>query len=264
MDYLTSQLVGCIITYNEEVHIERSILSLISLGVPVMVIDSFSTDETVPISERLGAEVLKNTFVNYGEQRSFAISEAKKRGFQWMIFLDADEYLTLELAAEIRQLKVRHEVEGYKMKRRVLWQGTWIRYGGYYPIYFLRLFALNKASLSRGINEHIIVPGNVENLKNDFIDENRHGIDRWIGKHLSYSTFEAEEWINRGLKPMPIQYKILRSFPLLCQPIIYFIYRVVIRGGFRNGINGVWYYMFHSLVIVGLTAFKYSKGVKRS
>lgn len=261
---LETKLIGCIITYNEEIHIERSLASLISLNIPVLVIDSHSTDNTVNIAQSMNAIVIRNEFIDYGTQRAFAIDKAKELGFEWMLFLDADEYLTEELKNEIFSLKLDKDVEGFSMKRRVYWNGTWLRYGGYYPIRFLRIFKISKASLTRGINEHILVSGKVQELKFDFVDDNLNGIDRWIQKHIKYSSYESEEWYRNGLNKLTLPYKILRSLPLILQPIVYFIYRVIIRGGYRNGYSGIWFFMFHSVVLVGLTAFKYRERIKQS
>jgi len=261
---LKTKLIGCIITHNEEIHIARSISSLKSLNIPVMVIDSYSTDKTFSIARNMNAIVIRNEFIDFGIQRAFAINKAKELDFEWMIFLDADEYLTEELKNEISSTKLDLDIDGFRIKRKVFWNGKWLKYGGYYPIRFLRIFNINKASLSRGINEHILVCGKVQDLNFDFVDDNLHGIDRWIQKHIKYSSYESEEWICNGLSGLTLQYRILRSIPLILQPVVYFIYRVIIRGGFRNGINGIWFFMFHSVVLIGLTAFKYSNRIKKS
>lgn len=256
MKLLTSKLVGCIITYNEEVHIERSLKSLYRLGISVLVIDSFSTDETVSIAERLGAHVIKHRFVDFGSQRTFAISEASELGYGWMLFLDADEYLTDELVFEIKSLQCDHTV-GYFLKRRFVWNGKWIKHGGYYPTKLLRLFNLDNAVVTRQINEHIQVQGIIKELRHDFVDENLNGIEFWVDKHNRYSSLEAESWIHGKDKVLNNGLKILRRFPLLLQPFIYFFYRVLIRGGFRDGLHAIWYHYLHAFIMFGLSSYKY-------
>ncbi|MFM2361834.1 MAG: glycosyl transferase family 2, partial [Bacteroidota bacterium] len=132
-----------ILTYNEAVNIERAIANTIAWAAEVIVLDSFSTDETVAIATNAGAKVVQRKFDNYSAQRNYAIKEIELC-CEWILFLDADEYLSEALKEEITGELANPKADGYYMKRRFYFMGKWIRWGGYYPIWLLRLFKKDK------------------------------------------------------------------------------------------------------------------------
>ncbi|OGW74486.1 MAG: hypothetical protein A3J72_00200 [Nitrospirae bacterium RIFCSPHIGHO2_02_FULL_40_19] len=114
---------------------------------------------------------------------------------EWILRLDADEYLTSELKDEITEkLKnIPKNINGFYIKRRVYFMSRWIKHGGYYPTWLLRLFKKGKArSEQRTMDEHIILlEGKSGKLKNDFIDDNKKNLEWWVAKHNNYSTREV-------------------------------------------------------------------------
>ena len=109
------------------------------------------------ISREAGCTVVQNGFIDYASQRNFAIDHLPIRS-EWIFFLDADEWLTKDLKDEIGRVITLHpEENGYRIKRRMIWMGKWIR-RGYYPTWLLRLFRRGKGRCEdRTVNEHMIV-----------------------------------------------------------------------------------------------------------
>ncbi len=265
-----------ILTYNEEVHIERCIKNVIDWADEVIVLDSFSKDKTVEIAKRLSAKVFFREFENYANQRNYAIKELPIKN-EWIMFLDADEYLTEELKEEISETLTKTDCDGFYLKRRFYFWGKWIKHGGYYPTWILRLFKRDKCYVDRAINEHFNVEGNIGYLKNDFVDDNIKGINEWIIKHNKYASFEAEElanfrnnktynlnndfgkyWGSQAQRKRWIKEKVWNPLmPPLVRPFIYFFYRYIIRLGFLDGKQGLIYHFLQGLWFQFIIDVKY-------
>lgn len=267
---MTLQLVVIILTYNESIHIERAIKNVSGWADKIIILDSHSEDETVEKAKLHNVEIMYRKFDNYKNQREFAIDHVKNQT-QWLLFLDADEYLTDALKAEIKIAINQPDIEGYYLPRRFIFMNKWIKWGGYYPTYLLRLFRPNKASLHGIINEHIKISGKKGHLKNDFVDHNLKSISNWIEKHNCYTTFEAEQLLNfktnnenslqaisgQGGRKQWIKHHIWNKFPLVIRPFIYFIYRYFIRLGFLDGKEGFIYHFLQGFWLWLLVDIKY-------
>ena len=129
-----------ILTYNEEIHLKRCIESVTDISDQIIIVDSFSKDNTVNISKNLGAVVYQNPFVNQAKQFQWALDNVSIKN-DWILRLDADEYLTSDLTLEIKNKLpgTSDSITGIYFKRRVHFMGQWIKHGGYYPTYLLRL-----------------------------------------------------------------------------------------------------------------------------
>src|SRR6267378_2340181 len=140
---MTTPLTAIVLTYNEERHIERCIASLRDLTACVVVVDSFSTDRTVEIASRLGALVVQNSWINYATQFNWALDNIPIPT-DWCFRIDADEYVTDVLRADIRRKLVERTpssaVTGFYVNRAIHFGGRRIRWGGCYPIRMLRVF----------------------------------------------------------------------------------------------------------------------------
>lgn len=252
------KLVALILTYNESIHIERAIKNVINWADKVIVLDSNSQDDTAHIAEKLGAEVIFRKFDDYKNQRQYAIEYCKNLT-DWMLFLDADEYLLPELKTEISaEISSHKNIAGYYINRRAVFMGRWIKYGGYYPTYLLRLFKPETAVLDEAINEHVTVQGLVQKLKYDFVDHSLKSIEFWTEKHNKYTNLEAEDLWNAKTQNVKsenlrfsiqverkkwIRQNIWNHLPLLLKPFLYFIYRYFFRMGFLDGKEGFIYHL---------------------
>lgn len=243
-------LTVIILTYNEEIHLKRCLENVSGWADEVIVVDSFSSDKTLDIAGEYGARMYQHKFENQAKQFNWALDNLDIKN-EWIFRLDADEYLTEELKKEIEEIlkKSPSKISGFLIKRRAYFMGRWIRHGGYYPAWILRLFRKEKArSEEREMDEHIIVlEGKVGRLKNDFIDDNKKPLKDWLQKHINYAEREASFFVSarkgkseRQEKRRKFYYK----FPIFLRALIYWKYRYFLRLGFLDGKEGL---IFHFL-----------------
>ncbi|MBI4993487.1 glycosyltransferase family 2 protein [Candidatus Wolfebacteria bacterium] len=257
-----------VLTYNEELNIENCLKNIFDWADEIFIVDSFSTDKTLEIAKKYNCKIVQHKFENQAQQFNWALDNLEIKN-EWILRLDADEYLTEELKEEItfslnpltplrsraeglrfrlgfgeKEISSSTEVNGYFIKRRVYFMGRWIKYGGYYPTWILRLFKNGKArSEQRAMDEHLILlEGKAEKLKNDFVDDNKKDLTWWIEKHNNYASREASEVFSgsygRGWK------KYYYRLPMFFRACLYFCYRYFIRLGFLDGKEGL---IFHFL-----------------
>ena len=250
-----------ILTKNEELNIHQAIASVRDWAEEVLVLDSFSVDRTVGIAEALGAHVYTNQFVDFASQRNYALFALPIKT-EWVLFLDADEWVPPALKEEItRTIAEKPFQNGFFLCRRFIWMGRWIR-RGYYPTWILRLFRFGKGRCEdRAVNEHLIVDGEVGRLKNDFVHEDHRGIADWVEKHNRYAEREALEMFERqndgeidasltGSQPSRtrwVRLKIWNRLPLLVRPFFYFAYRYFLQGGILEGRSAFIFHFLHAL-----------------
>lgn len=251
-----------ILTHNEEKHIERCIKSAFPVAKEIFVVDSFSTDKTVEIAESLGARVYTHKWENnHAKQLNWGLENCPITT-QWVMRMDSDEYLTPELQDEITQKlsTLDESVCGVYMKRRVFFMGRWIKHGGYYPTWLLRIWRHKKAICEqRNMDEHIkLLEGRAINFEHDLIDDNLNDLTWWTQKHNNYATREAMdilEWReNRdGIEPRLFGAQEQKKrwlkerylgLPLFVRPCLYFVYRYVVKFGFLDGKEGlIWHFL---------------------
>jgi glycosyltransferase involved in cell wall biosynthesis len=253
-----------ILTLNEEKHIARCINSLLPITNKILIIDSGSNDNTIKIAEDLGAKVLKNSWVSYAFQFNFGI---KNNPFhtKWLMRMDADEYILPELATEINEkLPTTFEnTHGFYIKRRVIFMNKWIKNGGYYPYWLLRIWRNGSGICEESwMDEHIrLEKGETQNLENDLVDHNLNNLTWWTNKHNNYANrevidllnlkyeFNQEETVKASLTGTQEQRtrwikKKYANFPLFTRPFIYFHYRYIFRLGFLDGAQGmIWHFL---------------------
>jgi glycosyltransferase involved in cell wall biosynthesis len=259
-------LTVVILTYNEEIHIRRVIESVSGIAKEIIVVDSFSTDNTVAIASMMGARILQHKFINQANQLQWAIGEGPIRT-TWVLRLDADEYLTESLVHELAQKvpDISKDVSGIIFKRRLHFMGKWIRHGGYYPVHMLRMWRHGHAAVEqRWMDEHMVMlQGKTVIFNNDFVDDNQNSFTWWTAKHNDYSTREATEFLNQkyqflhsaghpDIKGMAKQTSIKRWYknnfyyrmPVFLRAFLYFQFRFWIRLGFLDGKKGlVWHFL---------------------
>lgn len=235
-----------ILTYNEEINLENCLKNNKEWCDEIFIVDSYSTDKTLEVAKKYAVKISQHPFKNQAEQFNWALDNLDIKN-DWILRLDADEYLTDELKNEIiEKLKnMPTDISGFYLKRRVYFMGKWIKYGGYYPIWLLRLFRYGKARYQeeRDVDEHLtLLEGNAGKMKNDFIDDNKKDLTWWIKKHNNYAFREAREVLSgnygRGMK------KKYYRLPLFFRVFAYFIYRYFFRLGFLDGKEGL---IFHFL-----------------
>jgi glycosyltransferase involved in cell wall biosynthesis len=255
-----------ILTYNEERQLNRCFQSLSGLANEIFIIDSFSNDNTVKLAEDAGAKVFQHKWENnHAKQFNWGLENLPIKT-EWVMRLDADEYLTPELVSEIEAKlpKLKNDINGVILKRRVYFMDKWIKHGGYYPTYLLRLWRYGTGKYEeRWMDEHVkLDSGKTIIFDNDFIDYNLNNLTWWTGKHNNYATREAVDLLNIKYKFLNIngiessltsqqdkrkrwlKEKTYTKIPLFVRPFLYFIYRYIIKLGFLDGKAGlIWHFL---------------------
>jgi len=253
-----------ILTYNEEKNIEKCIKSVLPLTNRIFVVDSGSTDNTVAVCEKYGVTVKYRKWTNYAEQLNWGLDNFEF-GTDWIMRLDADEELTDELVTALMQFlsEPPAAITGVYVKRRVYFMGRWIKHGGYYPTWLLRVFRNGIGRCENlWMDEHIVVSeGKNLMLHYDLIDKNNKDLTFWTDKHNKYSDREVLDIVNKieNMKNSELTVslsdgqaslrrwmkdRIYLKFPLFLRPFLYFMYRYVFKLGFLDGKEGL---IFHFL-----------------
>ena len=185
-------------TLNEAQHLPRCLASPEGVVDHVLIADSFSGDETGRIAESHGAQFVQHAFVHHASQFNWALTQLDQ-DTRWVLRIDADEYLTPELAAEIRERlsSLDPEVDGVFCGRRMIFQGRLIRFGGLFHIRVLRLFRYGRGRCeNRRMDEHIKIAGPTTNFRGALIDDNFNSLTWWTNKRNRYASREAVDLLN--------------------------------------------------------------------
>lgn len=246
-----------ILTKNEEVNIERCINSIKDWVDRVVVVDSGSTDKTVELAQGLGAEIYHHEpFVHYAGQFNWALDNVDVKT-KWVYRIDADEEVTPELAAEIIENCQKHhddDVNGFVMKFKIAFMGTFLKHGGMYPFYNLTIFKYGIGRYEdRALGEHVILSkGRTIDLKNDCLHFDFKSLDAWINKHNWYATREVADYYatrskgqedpnklyHEAKKTSKLRDGLYYRMPKFLRAKLYFWYRYYLRLGFLDGKAG--------------------------
>lgn len=259
-----SKIALIVITFNEEAHIARLLRNARPVVDEIFVIDSGSTDATVQIAIDAGARVMNNLFVNHAKQFQWALDNVNT-DCDWIMRLDADEMLGRKLIEEIKMELPRlgRDVVGIYLKRRQIFMGRWIRYGGRYPLTLLRIWRRGHGRIElRWMDEHAVVwGGKTVTLEHDFYDHNLRDLSFFTEKHNGYATREAVARLNDEFNLFPRDDAVVRGasghqarfkrffkervfyrFPFGVGPLCYFTWRYFIQKGFLDGREGLIYH----------------------
>lgn len=257
-----------ILTKDEKLHIARCLENVNQFAKKVYVIDCHSTDGTQEIARGMGAEVIEHDWPgNQAAQFNWALDNIQI-DTEWILRLDADEYLLPELIEELKAKlpSVSKDVNGIFFNRRHIFLDRWMK-GGIYPVKLLRLFRTGHGRYEqRLMDEHVVLSdGESVEFENDFCDHNLNNISWFCKKHVDYAVREAAEmldaefWLSGHIsdnsafsKQSKEKRKKKESYskqPLFWRSFAYFIYRYFLRGGWRDGkegfiftfIQGWWY-----------------------
>jgi glycosyltransferase involved in cell wall biosynthesis len=260
-------ITAIILTYNEEVHIDRCLSRIMPLVERAVVVDSYSTDRTVEIARTLGAEVLQHTFKNNAHQFQWALDEVRP-ATDWVMKLDADEYFEAGAEAELRERlsNLPLDVTGLQFKLKVIFRERWIRHGRYYSTLLLRVWRNGGGQMEqRWMDEHIVLGrGRAERIKSgDLVDHNLNDIGWWTDKHNRYATRHMVDWVNREfhlfaedarIRDVPtaarrkrfLKNSVYGRAPLYLRAMLFYLYRYFIRLGFLDGRQGFLFHFLHA------------------
>ena len=231
------------VAMNEAANIGRTLES-VKWADEIVVIDSGSTDETLDIARRYGATIFIEPWKGYGGQVNSALD---KCSHPWILNVDADEVVTPELASEIQAL-LRNEPElpAYWVPRLNNIFGRWMRHGGQYPDYKLRLFKQGAARLREDTEPHA-TPKTIQptgKLKHDLQHYQYPTLRSYIDHMQSYSSSSVPLVLRRGKTSQSLNQFLLNTF---LNPVFTFVYNYVLRGGFLDGREGLVFHLNHSI-----------------
>lgn len=256
-----------ILTYNEELHLPRLLQSIADLNAPVFILDSGSTDKTVAIGEKGGAKFLYNPFVNHPMQWDYALKNFPIQT-PWVICLDADQIVTPQLKQRLINFRDEdhQQVDGIYFSRKNFFKGKWIKHGGYYPFYLLKMirYGVGYSDINENMDHRLVVPGKISLWKDGYLlEENlkENNIRFWIDKHNNYSDLLAKEEVERmlSLRAQVVKPRFWGSpdertawlkrlwwqLPRYLRPTLYFIYRFIFQLGILDGRTGVIFHFLH-------------------
>lgn len=194
------KISAVIITLNEERNIERCLKSLIGIADEIVVVDSYSSDNTESLCKPFNVRFLKHTFEGYGQQKEWACSQAS---YDYILSVDADEELSAGLQKSIKEVKLNWQADGYSFNRLTNYLGRWIRHCGWYPDSKLRLYDRRKGGWE-GANIHesvIMKPATTTSwLKGDLFHYSYYSIQQHIDQFNKFTTISAIEAAQNGKK----------------------------------------------------------------
>ena len=225
-------LLAVILTKNEARHIRECIAS-VAWADQVLVSNSFSDDGTPDLARAAGAVVIQRPFDGWAGQRNAALDTATQLGAEWVLFVDADERATPELADEIRSVIESGAEVGWNIPRVNTIVGKQPRHGGFYPDYQLRLMRIGRAryDLSRPVHEVVVLDGAEGRLRNHLLHYNYDTWAQFHAKQQRYATMEARILKERGISPRPHNF--------ILQPLREFRRRYLTLQGYRDGWLGL-------------------------
>lgn len=220
-----------IITYNEQQNIARCLDSVLAVADDIVVVDSFSTDQTAQICQNYPqVRFVQHTFDGHIEQKNYAITQAK---YPHILSLDADECLSEQLTQSILQIKQNFNKTGYYINRLNNYCGTWIRHSDWYPDRKLRLWDSRHGQWG-GTNPHdkfeLQANSSTAQLKGNLLHYSFHSIEQHIEQINKFSSIAAQQLYLKG--------KRANAYHLLIKPCFKFFKSYVLRLGFLDGYYG--------------------------
>jgi glycosyltransferase involved in cell wall biosynthesis len=223
------RLSAVVITLNEEAHIRRCLES-VAWADEVVVVDACSHDKTVQIAREFTDRVIVRPWAGFTAQKNFALEQSAG---EWILSLDADEEAAPELRPEIVvTIADARACHGYAVRRQNMFLGRWIRHGGLYPDWQVRLFRRGRGRFAtRAVHESVAVMGAVGHLRGHLVHRSYEGVSDFIERANRYSSLAAEQMVGEGRR--------VRAGELLLRPLGRFLSMYVMKRGFLDGRRGL-------------------------
>jgi glycosyltransferase involved in cell wall biosynthesis len=241
-----------ILTLNEQAVLPGCLSSLCWCD-DILVFDSFSSDSTPAVARHAGARVIQRSFTDYADQRNAALQQGDFK-HPWVLMIDADERVSPELVAEMQAVVAvaMESVTMYRMRRKDMLMGRWLKRSSGYPTWFGRLMRPGRVRIERAINEEYHTDGAVKYLQEHLIHfPFAKGFNYWIERHNRYSSSEAEALRTEKAGSVSLTQLFSRDparrrkslkqvvYRLPARPFLIFIYLYLIRLGFLDGRAGL-------------------------
>lgn len=229
-----------VITWNEEERL-RGCLESVAWADEIVVVDAESTDKTVGIAREFTDRIWVRPWPGFAAQKNFALDQT---GGEWVLALDADERVTPELRGEIEGvLAARGPAAGYAVPRKNFFWGAWVRHGGLYPDWQLRLFRRSQGRfVEHQVHESVEVRGTVARLSQPLLHESYRNLEEFVQRSNRYSTLAARQWLAIG--------QGVGLVDLVLRPLGRFASMYALKRGFLDGWRGLFlailyaYYVF--------------------
>jgi glycosyltransferase involved in cell wall biosynthesis len=240
-----------ILTLNEEANLPEC-LEACAWCDDVVVFDSHSGDKTCEIAAAWGARVFQREFDDYAAQRNAALTDVSYR-HPWVLMLDADERPPLELVSEMLQAVAAADAESamFRMRRKDMFLGRWLRRSSGYPTWFGRLVRVGRVRVERAVNEEYVASGSIGYLRAHLVHYPfNKGLAYWLERHNRYSTMEASALLAQraaaidgkalfGRDPVARRRALKQiAYRLPMRPSLVFLYWYIVRLGFLDGRAG--------------------------
>lgn len=211
-------------TYNEEAYLEAALRS-VRFADEIIVVDSFSKDNTPVIAQQYATTFLQREFDNFSNQKNFALEHAT---CDWILFLDADERITYPLQLEIKEAIESGKHGGYKLQFPHFYMNRFLYH---HKSNVLRVVKREGAKYTGLVHEKLHCEGSIGMLKNPVLHFTYKGLEHYIKKRESYAWFQAEQLQKKGKKTT--------LFLLFLKPSYRFFSSYILKGGFRDGVPGL-------------------------
>lgn len=257
---MLSQITPVILTKNEAPNIDRNLQKL-SWAADIVIVDSFSTDETLDIVRRYDhARLFQNPFEMLSTQWNFAIKHTSI-STPWVLALDADYILSDELLTELSTLKPKTITAGYKAHFRYCIHGTLLRHSLYPPkvVLFRHSSAVYKQN---GHAETLSLPGHIETLNNIVVHDDRKSLTRWLRSQSHYMSLEARKLQRARWRELAWTDRIRKM--RFISPAAMFFYCLLIRGNLLDGRAGIYYAIQRALAEGILTLHLFNRDLTQS
>jgi glycosyltransferase involved in cell wall biosynthesis len=240
---MLEQITPLILTYNEAPNLARALAGL-SWAKEIVVVDSFSDDETVEIARSFPTvRVVQRAFDSHRNQWEFGLKETGI-STPWVLALDADYVVTGEFVAELEKLQPDPRIAGYRASFIYCINGKKLRSGIYPPVTVL--YRRDAASyVQDGHTQRIAVEGTIEELRAPLLHDDRKSLRRWLNSQARYTELEAQKLRAADKQELGIADR-LRRWRILVPPAM-LVYCLIVRGGIFDGWQG-FYYAFQRTV----------------
>jgi glycosyltransferase involved in cell wall biosynthesis len=284
----TLSLTAIVLTKNERRNLPECLRSLQGWVQDVLVVDSFSTDETCAIAAAHGARVVQRAWRHHADQFQWALDHNSVHS-EWIVRVDADERWTSEGFEQLAPLLERADLAGISVHRRIYFMGRFLRWGGLYESEQLRVFRRGRGHVEqRWMDEHIEVDGATLATDIYFLEANydrQQNIGLWTAKHNDFSTREAVDILSARWKLAAtesvadlrgghtgrtrwLKENVYWRLPMLVRPLLYFCYRYLFKLGFLDGrpglifhlLQGFWYRLLVDVKVMQLEALARDSG----
>jgi glycosyltransferase involved in cell wall biosynthesis len=245
------------LTFNSAKSIERTLRAARQVSDDIHAVDSFSTDNTVELLKTAGVATVQRAFVNYSNQRNWAIDNLTLR-HPWQMHIDADEELEPGLIALIRGLDLAATTaDGFIVGRKIVFMGRELRHGAIARTWHHRIFRNGHGRCeARLYDQHFVGTGKTEVLRGYMLDHQEDTLSEWTSRHNRWSQLEAEEIVVPAPSKLEIAPNVLGNpierkraskvwyyrGPMFLRSLSYFLYRYIVRLGFLDGPEGLIYH----------------------